>query len=63
MARELEDCAISKNWWGRGREKILGSCPRAIKTVEVVGDGETNSSWCSWNSLESPGKETGGIGD
>ena len=26
-------------------------------------EGDTNDSWCTWNSLQGPEKEIGGIGD
>ena len=43
--------------------QILGSCLRAEKAVEHESDNDTNCRWCSWNSPQRPGKETGGTGD
>ena len=43
--------------------KIPGSCHRVEKFVEHEGDSDTNCIWCSWNSPQRLGKETGGTGD
>ena len=39
--------------------QILGSWQRAEKAVEYEGDSDTNCNWCTWNSLQRLGKESG----
>ena len=48
---------LSKN------KQILGSCQRTEKSVKRDGDVDINCSWCPWNGLQRPEKETREIGD
>ena len=43
--------------------RILGYCIRAEKVVEHEGNGDTNSSWCTWNGPQRSRKETGRNGN
>ena len=44
-------------------DKYLNLARGLKNTVEHEGDGDTYCSWSTWNSLQSPGKKTGFIGD
>ena len=52
--KELVDVTIPKGHKVKIKEKkkrqILGPCQRAEKAVKHESDGETNCSWCLWNS-------------
>ena len=45
------------------RDKYLDLARELKIVVEHVGDGDTNSSWCTWNSPQRLGKKTIGIGN
>ena len=52
-----------KNERQQKNQQILGPNQRAEKDVKHESDGDTYSSWCTWNGPQRLGKETRGIGD
>ena len=62
---KIHDIALSLkkiNNKNNNRE-IFRFCQIAEKPVERESNGDTNCSWCTWNSSQRLGKETGGIGN
>ena len=53
-----------KNWNKTKKiTKLPGFCEKAEEAMEHNDDVDSNCSYCSWNSVQSPGKETEGIGN
>ena len=44
-------------------EKILDLARELKKSVEHLGDDDSDCSWCTWNGLQNLGKRTGKIGN
>ena len=40
-------------------DKYLDLARELNKAVEHRGDGDSTCSWCGWNGVQRPGKETG----
>ena len=53
---------MSDNQRKQKNKGILRPCLYTKKAVGHKGDGNTNCSWCTWNSLQMIGKKTGRIG-
>ena len=57
-------CIFLFQWTKKQKDgQILGSCQRAEEAIEPEGDGDTTCIWCTWNSPQRPGKETGDTGN